>query len=572
MKRMHRVWLSVLCALALVAGPDRAGAAAAKDIALNVLGVYESGIFNADSIVGSEVAAYDPATERLFITNVADNAIDIVSIANPASPSKVGTFGLDQWGASPNSVDSHDGLIVVAVQADPKTDPGMAVFFDAAGDSEADGFVAAVEVGALPDMVTFTPNGAMVLVANEGEPDFYGPGNSDPEGSVSIIDVSSPATMTDDDVITVGFESFALNSLDPSIRIFGPGATVAEDMEPEYIAVSHDSRTAWVTLQENNAIAELDIRNGVFTRVTGLGFKNHDDAANKLDASDRDGPGDEHALNIANWPILGMYMPDAIAAYRVRGRTYLVTANEGDAREYDHPTDGSFDFAELARISSLALNPVQFPAGAATTLLKSADGAGRLEVSRFFANTDGNAADVERLLTLGARSFSIWSADGAQVFDSGDQFEQIIAEADEQDAFGDLDPGGVGDVDFFNGANDENGSGWDTRSDAKGPEPEGVTVEHIWGRWYAFIALERVGGVMIYDVTEPSVPRFVQYVNRRDFSVDFDIDDPDGDILDLGAETLFVIPAGDSPTRQPLLVVCNEVSGTTTLFAIEKVK
>ncbi len=154
-----------------------------------------------------------------------------------------------------------------------------------------------------------------------------------------------------------------------------------------------------------------------------------------------------------------------------------------------------------------------------------------------------------------ADRFSIWTADGLQVFDSGDQFEQITAAAF---------PAG------FNSNNDENDS-MDTRSDAKGPEPEGVSVAHLWGRWYAFIALERIGGVMVYDVTEPTGPRFVRYVNRRDFSIGFDVDEPDPAVGDLGAETLFVIPASDSPTGQPLLVVCNEVSGTTTVFGIERV-
>jgi hypothetical protein len=329
-----------------------------------------------------------------------------------------------------------------------KTDPGLAVFFDADGR-----FVNKVQVGALPDMITFTPDGKKVLVANEGEPnDEY---TVDPEGSVSIIDIKHGIKrLQQTDVVTADFRRFNNTTLDPSIRIFGPNATVAQDLEPEYIAVSHDSKTAWVTLQENNAIGKLDIERGKFTKLFGLGFKDHKLPGKGLDASDRD-----NAINIRNWPVKGMYQPDGIATYRYRGENFLVTANEGDARDYD-------GFAEEGRVSSLNLDPTAFPDAA---VLKQNANLGRLTVTN--ATGDKNKDGLfEELYVFGARSFSIWDEHGRLVFDSGDDFEQIMA-----DRF----------PNFFNSNNEANN--FDDRSDNKGPEPEGVTHARIFGRTYAFI-------------------------------------------------------------------------------------
>ena len=240
-------------------------------------------------------------------------------------------------GLLPNSVAIHDGIVAVALQqVDPnKTSPGVVKFFDTDGN-----FLNQLTVGALPDMLVFSHNGRWLLVANEGEPSSYqvpGSLDNDPEGSVSIIDMRrGAALLTQDDVRTATFDDSIPKRNASSIRIYGPGASLAQDLEPEYIAVSHDSKTAWVTLQENNAIAILDIEKGKFTRLVGLGFKDHFLAGSGLDASDQDLAVDNGSLkdgiNIETWPVFGMYQPDGIASYRVGNETYLVMANEGDTR------------------------------------------------------------------------------------------------------------------------------------------------------------------------------------------------------------------------------------------------
>ena len=515
-----------------------AHASVEKELELKLLGRYQSGIFGPD-FSAAESLSHDPGTQRLFVVNVANRTIDVIDISNPNQPAKIFVIDLTPFGSHANSVAVHDGIVAVAVEGTVRTDPGKAVFFNTNGQ-----LLSFVTVGALPDMITFTPNGQKVLVANEGEPsqDY----TIDPEGSVSIIDMRRGApNITQGDVITADFKAFNNVPLDPRIRIFGPNATVAQDLEPEYIAVSHDSKTAWVTLQENNAIGNLDIERGIFTKLFALGFKDHQRRRNGLDASDRD-----NAINIANWPVKGMYQPDGISSYRYRGETFLVTANEGDARDYD-------GFAEEERVGALNLDPFAFP-DAAT--LKQNENLGRLTVTT--ATGDKNKDGLfEELYVFGARSFSIWDEHGRLVFDSGDDFEKVIAERFPA---------------FFNSDNGANN--FDNRSDNKGPEPEGVTIARLFERVYAFVNLERMGGIMIYDITNPYKVSFVDYFNSRDFTVpvcdEADDDDceqgsiPNPAVGDLGAEITHFIASHDSPNGKNLLAVANETSGTTSIFEI----
>jgi len=498
----------------------------AADIRLEVIGTYATGIFD-DS--AAEIAAYDSRTQRLFITNDATNMLDVLDISDPTAPGRQFGIDLSSLGSGVNSVAVRDGVVAVAVEADPKQDPGTVGFFDTDGN-----LLNSVQVGALPDMLTFTPNGRFLLVANEGEPnEEY---TIDPEGSVSIITMRHDVeNITQADVRTADFTRFNDRPIDPRIRIFGPGATVAQDLEPEYIAVSRNSRTAWVALQENNALAIVNIPRARVRRLVGLGFKDHSVASNGLDASNRDG-----AINIQPWPVHGMFQPDGIASFKVRGREYLISANEGDARDYD-------GFSEEARVGDLILDPDVFP-DAAT--LQQEENLGRLKTTTASGDTDGDG-HFEKVFSYGGRSYSIWDARGRIVFDSGSQIERVTAN---------LIP------DDFNSNNDENDS-FDSRSDDKGPEPEGVTVGRVGARTYAFVGLERVGGVVVVDVSYPTATRFVEYVNNRDFTGDAEL----GTAGDLGPEGLLFIRRRVSPINAPLLVVTNEVSGTTTIYKVNRV-
>jgi hypothetical protein len=535
-----------LLACGISAHAVAAPAASPFAISIERIGTYATGIFDESA---AEIVAHDPKTQRLFVVNAQTDAIDVLDVLNPASPNKL--FSID-LGGTVNSVAVFKGLAAVAVEAALKTDPGKVVFFDAASDSEeaAKGFAVEVEVGALPDMLVFTPDGKRVLVANEGEPnDAY---TIDPEGSVSIIDLPNDIRkLTQDNVRTASFEKFNDAELDPSIRIFGPNATVAQDLEPEYITVSKDGKTAWVVLQENNAIAVLDIDSGEFTALRGLGLKDHLLPGNELDVSDRD-----NKINITNWPVYGIYQPDAIASYDYQGRTYIVTANEGDARDYDGYSEES-RFRALSGAVPVCSDSERFNTFYAnndmgiTKLSELGDNAnmGRLTVTTATGLSEDGSC-YEAIYAFGARSFAIYNDQIEQVWDSGSEFEHITA---------------AGYPENFNSNHRENS--FETRSDDKGPEPEGVTLAKLWGRDYAFIGLERIGGVMIYDISNPYAPQFVQYLNNRDF----ESEPGTPEAGDLGAEGLIVIEASKSPIPGvPLLVVANEVSGTTTIFRINR--
>jgi hypothetical protein len=903
-------------------------AESAATLTLTPVGTYATGIFDG---AAAEIVAYDPATQQAYVVNVANAGIDVLDFSDPVSPTLVSTIDITPYGAAANSVAVHNGVLAAAVEAEDKTATGSIVFFTTTGE-----FISSVEAGALPDMITFTPDGTKVLTANEGEPNAdY---SVDPEGSVTIVDLSNGVeNLTQEKVTQVSFAGFNEAELPAAIRIYGPEATVAQDLEPEYIAVSPDSTTAWVTLQENNALAVIDISAGQAITLAALGLKDwnrpqatlqtiewaerpllgttaagqeialggfsglyfegvdeatgalnfvthpdrgpnpepvdvDDDGVNErpfalpdyqaqivrfavnpatsaititeqisltradgtpisglpnlageagmayadeepvdlsgnpleldpygadlegivvaedgsfwlvdeyrpaiyhvdpdgvlidrfvpegsneneagievgtealpaifaqrranrgfeavaysngtlyafiqspidnpdtgndrnsrrgryarilafdiatgqtvgqylypiplapvdkigdavaladgtmlvierddatgpeaqkflyhidltnatnihgleeavgleqqtpaglaalgiqpvaktlyvdlaevgyhmgdkpeglalvdettvavlndndfgiggtfstttglldepasekpvvlglisltpmgLDASDEDG-----AINIRNWPVYGMYQPDAIAAYEANGQIYLVTANEGDAREYD-------TYAEEERVGDLVLDWSLFPNAAE---LQAEENLGRLTSTTAGTDTNGDGL-VDRLLTLGGRSFSIWSADGALVFDSGSQFEEIVAAQYPDD---------------FN-ANGENGS-FDSRSDAKGGEPEALDIGQIGERTYAFVGLERIGGVMVYEITDPTAPQFVTYANNRDFSGDAEA----GTAGDLAPEGIKFIPAEQSPTGGPALLVANELSGSTTLWSIE---
>mgnify|MGYP006251176109 FL=1 len=455
----------------------------------------------------AEVPAYDATSQRAFVVNAEDNSVDIIDMSTPSTPTLHHRLIISN--GEPNSVAvNSNGLVGVAVAVDPKQNNGLAMFFDVDGT-----LIGSVPAGALPDMITFTNDGTKALVANEGEPnDDY---DIDPVGSVTIVDVSDTASLT---ATQVGFTSFnsQMATLEASgVRIFGPNATVAQDLEPEYIAVAGDDSTATIVMQENNAVATLDLSTNTITGIHALGFKDY--STMSFDLSDRD-----DGVNFQSWEnVKGMYQPDAMTSFVAGdGATYYVSANEGDARDYD-------GYSEEERAEDLNLDATSFPNGVSDADL------GRLKTTTAddCGDTDGDG-DVDFICSYGARSFSIWEYDSTgdfvQVWDSGDEVEQLMA---------------------VNGQwiNGYTGS----RNDDKGSEPEGVITGEFAGRILAFVALERSGGVMIYDVTDPAQPFFEQYVYMHDH---------------VSPEAMVFVSGADSPNGAPMLIVANEVSGTVAIL------
>ena len=638
--RRHLFCLSLVAAAALSAcgGSDDDAEPTPSTLKLEKIGGYSSGIFLQSA---AEIPAFDAASKRAFVVNAQSGKLDVLDLSDPKNPKKVGEVNATSvlTHGEVNSVAVQGGLVAVAIQAKPKTDAGRIAIYQASDLK----LLGSATVGALPDMLTFTPDGKTVLVANEAEPsDDY---QIDPEGSISVVDVSNPASPT---VHTADFKAFNSRAAElraKGVRLLGPNAgntgkaTVAQDLEPEYIAVSPDGKTAWVTLQENNAIALVDITKATVTDIVALGYKDHGLAANALDFADSDGKNAVIDIKVAP-NVLGMYQPDALAAYRAGdGQTYLVTANEGDARAWGENTPAYFGtaavkatdtapavaakggdvtkgFVEEWRVKHLVhkdgflrragddlpahlialakgdggalLNPAHFGwcgavAGDPKTC-RDDDKLGRLKITwtqgyqthpdgspkwynaKGEADTAGNRLMYDKLYAYGGRSISIWNAQGVQVWDSGAAIEQFIA----SDA---CKLGAQRDIDcktYFNTGHDATAA-LDARSSGKGPEPEGLAVGTIGNKSFAFVGLERMGGVLVFDITDPKAPQRVDYLNTREnWSTSFNDKTPPAldKVGDLGPEGLAFIPARQSPNGKPLLVVGNEVSGSTAVFQL----
>jgi len=508
---MKKALLMVFVLLLSVAGVS------AQDMTITAVGSYETGVYDEGA---AEIVSYDAANQNVYIVNANAVTLDILNISDPTAPELINSIDMTQFGAGANSVAVWDEWVAVAIEGEEVDSNGSVLFLTLDGEE-----ITSVEVGVLPDMVVVSEDGQYVLTANEGEPnDDY---SIDPEGSVSVIN-----TQDDFSVMTATFGDMAMEDMG-DVRIFGPDATVAQDLEPEYIGLSPDGSTAFVALQEANALAVVDVASATVEAVVALGFKDYSLEENAIDASNEDGE-----INIRAWDnVYGMYQPDGIATYEVEGEVYIVTANEGDSRDYD-------TFSEEARVADVTLDEEAFPNAVE---LQAEDMLGRLLITTTLGDTDGDG-DYDELYNFGARSFSIWNSTGELVWDSGNQFETITA---------DLIP------EAFNSQGSVHS--FDNRSDDKGPEPENVAIGEIDGTTYAFVILERVGGMMVYNISDPTAPEFVTYYNHNDITVETTEDNVVGFVA---PEGIAFISADESPTGNPMLVVGYEVSGSTGIYEI----
>jgi len=553
---------------------------ATQIISLSEQGRYLSSVFDESA---AEIVAFDSTTDQTFVVNADSGQIDVLNSSDITNPALNVSLNLAQdlvdnsvvsaasdVGAA-NSVTTFNGLMAVAVEAGTKTDNGWVMFYKTSNLS----YVSSVQVGALPDMLTFTPDGSQVIVACEAEPtepDYA----VDPEGTVSVIDVTWNGTDITTAETSIGFTDFNVggsrnSELPDNLLLNGYQASVAEDLEPEYITVSEDSSKAFVVLQENNAVIEIDLTAKTVTSINALGFKDHSIPGNELDGNNKD---DQVAIKTE--PAFGMYMPDSIASMTYNGKTYLLTANEGDDRDdwieglsqtNCEANNFYWNIEDTVCGDSITMkdaldSDVYEPVDTSTKLDFSNFDGGDLDsavkrikfshsMTKQFGDVDGDGA-IDKMLTYGARSFSIWDTENnTLVFDSGSDFERITAQRYGAN---------------FNNDNAENAA--EDRSDNKGPEPEALTVGKINGHTYAFIGLERMGGIMVYDVSNPNNPDFVEYINNRDVFAD-QASIEAGTAGDFGPEGFEFVDADNSPSGKPMLIVGSEVTGTTTFYNID---
>ena len=561
---------------------------AAGTLSLSLIDTYASG--NDFDTSSAEIVSYDSCSDRLYVVNSEDATIDVLSLAaTNSAPSKESTIDLAaaataagvEIGAA-NSVSAKQGLVAVAIEAATKQDAGLIALYR----SDTLALIGTYTAGALPDMVALTDDARYILTANEGEPsaDY----SNDPEGSVTVVDLKEGFDAASAVVNQVSFAEFNTGAaraaeMPTGVRLAGPaGTSVAQDLEPEYIALNTAGDTAWVALQENNALAIIDIESASVTAFKGLGLKSWNAASgNELDASNKDAGTGEFA---SYEQLVGLYMPDTLASVDIDGTTYILSANEGDGREYiyettqeacdnaSHTWDGD-DFAPggdnedataytteeddcISFIDEARGGDIVDLVDAAHPLKAALDDNDQLKRIKVITDAASYAAGDD-IVTFGARSFSIWSEAGDLVYDSGDEIaKQVYA----------VEP------DHFNSTNDEGNSG-DNRSDDKGTEPEAIETAKIGERYFAFVGLERQGGVMVFDITDPAAPVFQSYLNNRDFTegvcTELDGDECDNDTYntaagDLGPESIDYFTRGGAH----YIAVGNEVSGTTSVFEI----
>ncbi|NDA98823.1 MAG: hypothetical protein EBZ94_05560, partial [Crocinitomicaceae bacterium] len=508
---------------------DYVAPTSSNELNLSLLTSFSNGATGTNS---AEIASFDPTVDRLYIANSIGRKLDIINFSNPSSPQLLSSISMVPYG-NINSVTTNNGIVALAIEnIDPQAN-GSVVFLNANGD-----FIKQVAVGAMPDMITFNKTFTKILTANEGEPNMAN--TVDPEGSVSIIDLSPGiANLTDANVTNIGFTAYnsqRASLVSQGIRIFSSSLTVAQDLEPEYITISDDNTKAFVGIQEANALLTINLTNNSIISLTALGYSSYGSGSNNaMDASDLSG----EILITGNLPIKGAYMPDALAFGTIAGQGYIFSANEGDGRELTSIIDAN-------RISSATFTNLDATAFPDAEILKNTSFLGRLNALKYSGDTDGDG-DYDELHVMSGRSFSIWNATtGALVYDSKDLIEQIISKHPVFSA-------------IFNASNTTGTPSLKNRSDDKGPEVEGIAFQMISGKPYAFVSLERVGGVMIFNVENPTNPIYVGYANNRSTTVSGP---------DLGAEGIITISAEDSPNGNNIVILANEVSSTLSIYQL----
>jgi hypothetical protein len=403
--------------------------------------------------------------------------------------------------------------------------------------------IGTINAGYHPDSVRFSDDGMKIYVANEGE---FKPGAAQAAGSLSIVDVSSITSgnlaaltgltastfdftpgnlgsgaslsgIRNSNVAAVGTSGTFINSVPNFTMVANQDAGA---LEPEFVTISQGK--AFVTLQDNNAIGVFDLGTNKWEKINNLGT-----VTMTIDGSDTD------LLKVTTGTVKGLHMPDTIASFVVAGKTYLVTANEGDARVDDRDVSRFGDVG--GNDSMVPILDANYPATA--TGVRANGALGRLNVSRIDGDTDNNGK-IDDVTAIGTRSFSIWEVQGDNT---------LVRTHDSGPLDGLLNTLDTGAYNMNKGAFAE----VDKRSDDKGVEPEGLTIFSVDGKTLMALMLERQNGVLLYDITDPNSPLYLDYINTYGSGV---IGADPGDRLVSPEGSLF-ISAADSPTGTSLLLV-----------------
>lgn len=479
----------------------------------------------------AEISAFMPEMNDLFVVG-GENVLEVVDMADPANPKKVIEVKLP-GGASSVTVHGHDDLVAVSLLNNPEWKMGHVQVMRYIKHKGLD-VLGLYELCYMPDMITFTPDGKNLLVACEGSPDETF--SEDPEGGIGVLSIAvgwdKAASWVKPQKTVVGF-----NGLD-SLKLMAAGVrktgvkSFAQSLEPEYITVSEDSKTAWISLQENNALLKFDIEARKILDVFPLGYVDHSKPGFGLDIKK------DKKIDIKNYPLRGLRQPDGISSFTVNGKTFVLTANEGaPVNDYKAWTDVT---TPMMLMQQGALDSSVFNMGMLDELKNAT--VSSLERCDVAPDKTQNGK-CPYMYSFGARSVSIFDgATGKLVWDSGDAFEQTMAKVA---------------PDYFNWNSKKGKVKMDARSEDKGCEPENVTTGVVGKKRYAFVGLERASAIAVIDITgieNGSTPKIVDfYLNPKD----------------RGPEGILFISAEKSPNKKPLLVVGYEYSKTLAIYTVK---
>ena len=548
MKKFPLVLVTALTATALITAGQLPALANEATIKITEIASISSG----DGAGSSEIAAFHAGSKRIFATNGVKNTIDIFDISDVANPKKVDSISLERYGNDITSVAAGRDVVVAAVLVTetfsatgvPTTPNGKIVVFDTNGT-----FLSATDIlGVLPDSVTFAPDGTTALVAIEAQPvcakddpataekestDYSKA--SDPVGGVSVVDLTDPTAPV---VRFAGFDQFTVEEMRAKgIAVSSVVDDVSKDFEPEFVTAA-DNKTAYVTIQEANAIGKLNIETATFESITRAFESKLSNTAR--DTSDKDsGAGPRNYRNV-----VGASQPDAIASFKVGSGHYFLTANEGDAREYTCLNDD-------LRAASLIVDPKRF--GDWTTLSGTAD-LGRAKVNPNIGDKDGDG-DIDTIHLRGSNSMTMYR-NGYAYWDSGDLLNQIQTQA-----FGVANINGS--HSYSKDLSTMNYVGQD-RSDDKGAEPEGVALGMVGDRRIAILGLERMTALAIFDITRPLEPVFQEWLQMLPTKAT-----PAADVKHWSPEGIIFVPADKSPSGKALIITSYELSGSLSIHEIE---
>lgn len=514
-----------------------------------------SRIVSGDGEGGAEIPTYHPASKRLFATNGARNTVDVYDLSNPEKPVRINRVDLKNFGSDVTSVAAGRDVVVAAVHKAetfsangvPSLPNGVLVVMDLDGK-----VISSPDLkGVLPDAVTFTPSGTQALVAIEGQPVCAkdDPATTinestdylkavDPLGGVSIVDLSDPRNP---DVSFVGFKGFTVSELRAKgLALSSVVNDASKDLEPEYI-VALDEMKAYVTIQEANGIGVLDLQSQAWIDVRRA-FESKL-VGTPIDTSDRDsGRGPRSYANV-----VGASQPDAIAGFKIGSGHYLVTANEGDAREYSCLNDD-------LRASSLKVDSRRFQDWKTWSANSEL---GRSKVNPNAGDRDGDG-DIDTIHLRGARSMTIYR-NGAVLWDSGKLLEEI-----QTSAFG---------VQNINGSHslstDKSTVNYlpQDRSDDKGSEPEGIAVGIVGDARVAVLGLERMSALVVFDISNLRAPSLIKWIQMMPVT-----STPVSQATAWSPEGVVFVPAEKSPNGKALFITSFELSGSLTIHQIEQKK